>query len=393
MHDQLKQVFGLVKSTLNNEVFNEEIQNPEVYKIARENGFSGMVFKAIQKAKIDPSLYLEFQRDHYQYKERDILQTIAMEELHQIFNDNQIKHIFLKGAFLKTIYPESYMRSMGDIDILVEYDQMKSIHSLLPNKGFLLHSIGPTHDVFVKDRKIDIEIHPAIDSHFDEIVLHQFQDIWHKVELHDQYQYRFTSEYQILYLLSHLVKHLKSSGIGLRQVLDIGLLFHQIEAKIDLEKLLALLEATKLTKFFKTILWLNHEWFDYNYQYQYNEADFDPDFLIEVTQFMSSSGIHGKGNSFNRTLPALTKHSLGKKGVKGSKLRYLFHVGFPKLEDMRGTRKYLIKYPILLPYAWVSRWLYLIFRKGKRTKTKLKNMQVDHLIIEKQALLYKKIGL
>ncbi len=393
MNDELKQVFEIVNATLNHEIYQKKVENIIVYKYARENGFSGMVFVSLMHSMVEPTIYHEFQRDHYQYKQRDILQKMVIEEINQLFNAHKINHLFLKGAFLKTIYPESYMRSMGDIDVLVDENQMHLIHQLLPKFGYLLHSKGPSHDVFVKDKSIDIEIHPDIDTHFDGLSRIQFANIWEKQEHYKDYEYRFYSEYQILYLLSHLVKHLKSSGIGLRQVLDVGLYFKKYELTINQVTLNNLLMESNLLRFFHTVLWLNVQWFGFQYDYKYNKTEMTEELLDEITAFMSISGVHGKGNEFNRALPALTKHALGSKGSKGSKMRYLLTVGFPKLSEMQGTKPYLKKYPILLPYAWVSRWFYLVFRKGNRTKNKLKNMNIDNIIIEKQALLYKKMGL
>ena len=393
MRDALLLVFKLVESTLNNTVYDEVIKDPLVYQIARENGFSGMVFKSLVKEKVDLTIYLDFQRDYYQYIERDTLQLQIIEELNQIFNQEHFKHIFLKGSFLKSIYPDSYMRSMGDIDVLVEEGKMTDIHAFLKAHDYQLHSEGSTHDVFVKNSKINIEVHPAIDKHFDERSLGVFKSVWDKVLLIDDYNYQFLPELQLIYLMSHLVKHLKSSGIGLRQVLDIGLYYQRVDKIINHESFNQMLETTQLQRFLSVILWLNQRWFNLVFIQPISNEEFDDNFYQEITEFFSQSGIHGKGKEFNRTLPNLINQSLGKKGSKGSKIRYLFKVAFPKIEDMKGSKKYLNRYPILLPYAWLTRILYLIFRKGKRTKTKLKNMSVSNEIIDKNAQLYKKMGL
>jgi hypothetical protein len=393
MNEDLKQVFGLVKATLRNETYFETINNPLIYKIARENGFSGMVFQSIKKELMEPSLFSGFQRDHYQYKERDVLQTMAIEELHQLFNINQIKHIFLKGSFLKTIYPESYMRSMGDIDIFVDSERMETIHEVLPIHGFAFESSGPTHDTFVNSERIHIEVHPAIDTHFDEKSHAVFKKVWEEAIPIKAYQYSFDHEHQMIYLLSHLIKHLRSSGVGLRQILDIGVFRNDVRAKIDETKLETMLELTGLKRFYQVMIWLNEVWFGYPSDMTF-PTEFNDAFLEEVTTFISASGIHGKAQDFNRALPKLTNTRMKIRNRKMAKISYLLNILFLPYEDMVSMRPYLKKHKWLLPYAWIERFFQLVFKKGRRSLKKIQEVaEVNSTLLDEQASLYRRIGL
>lgn len=99
--------------------------------MAKENGLSGIIFSCLDKKFIDKDTYMLFQKDFYEYQQKDVFQLKAIEEVSQIFSVNSIEHIFLKGSVLKQIYPQTYMQCMGDIDILVKKDSMAKFHEVL----------------------------------------------------------------------------------------------------------------------------------------------------------------------------------------------------------------------------------------------------------------------
>ena len=59
-------------------------------------------------------------------------------EISKLFRRNNIKHVFLKGAALvSSIYKKSLgIRMVGDIDILINNDQILKARSLMENNGY-----------------------------------------------------------------------------------------------------------------------------------------------------------------------------------------------------------------------------------------------------------------
>ena len=51
-----------------------------------------------------------------------------------LLEEENVKYIPLKGAVIKKLYPESWMRTCGDIDILVEKDKAEKVAKLLEEK-------------------------------------------------------------------------------------------------------------------------------------------------------------------------------------------------------------------------------------------------------------------
>ena len=112
-----------------------------LYQIAKENGLSGTVFEVVKNHKVSDSLYTKFQKDFYKYVAQDEEQLRCIELIKGLLKANNIKHVFLKGSILKDIYPQSYMRSMGDIDLLVKEKDLNQVHELFERTKFNFQTI------------------------------------------------------------------------------------------------------------------------------------------------------------------------------------------------------------------------------------------------------------
>jgi hypothetical protein len=58
---------------------------------------------------------------------------------------------------------------------------------------------------------------------------------------------------------------------------------------------------------------------------------------------------------------------------------------------MKGMYRYLNKYPIFLPFAWVQRIFRLIFKKNSRSK--LESLKIKNQEIDKVKQLFDEIGI
>ena len=118
--NELTNVLNYTKSTLNKTEYKGTIKDEkEFYFLVRENGLTGMLFESINKDNISSKLYNNLRRDFFEYVNSDNKHLLWINKLKEIFNKNEIKHIFLKGSNLKHMYPKTYMRAMGDIDVLI----------------------------------------------------------------------------------------------------------------------------------------------------------------------------------------------------------------------------------------------------------------------------------
>ncbi|MGD9964160.1 MAG: nucleotidyltransferase family protein, partial [Candidatus Izemoplasmatales bacterium] len=135
METNNKKIIDLVNDSLKGEL-NEESFTEIEFKTIQANQLSGLVFKSLNKNVISLEVYKKFQTDYYLYIRVDEIQSQLIEQLRMLFNQEKIPFIFLKGSFIKNLYPHKFMRSMGDIDVLVRREDMKRIHEVLENKGY-----------------------------------------------------------------------------------------------------------------------------------------------------------------------------------------------------------------------------------------------------------------
>jgi hypothetical protein len=389
MKVEVKMFLELVKAALKQEIHPQAIANgPEVYRLARENGLSGLIFPVLDQNLLDPQVYRSFQKDFYEYLTKDAKQTAATALVHNWFSEKGIAHIFLKGAFLKPLYPASYMRSMGDIDILIKAEDLPEVHEILEAHAYRNWSNSASHDCFHNGKGVFLEIHPRLDAEVDSKYDSLFENPWDWAELREGYRYDFSPEYHLAYLLYHMAKHLISSGIGFRSLLDLSIMVEKMA--IDWDKAEDLLQKAGLSDFAQTMFGFCREYFGGD-KFPIS-GEVDAELLEEFTAYLVRSGIHGIGENFNPFIPRMLRDAQGDDVRKGRR-QTIFRMIFPKRSVLQDSYPYLKKRPWLLPWAWLSRFLRLAFKQRKSSIRKIKKLKVkDEALIEQRDLM-RKIGL
>src|SRR5690606_26247142 len=102
------------------------------------------------------------ERDYYAYIAADIQQKTAADLIDNLLNERGIDHIFLKGNNLKPLYPETYMRGMGDIDVLVRENARKQVKQALNKQKITLTGKAEHHDNYLYGKDVLIEVHYSL---------------------------------------------------------------------------------------------------------------------------------------------------------------------------------------------------------------------------------------
>ena len=386
-------LFALTAAALKKTTFEIPVPDPErFFQMAREQGLSGTVYPAMPKGT-DPVLLSRLRKDFFRFAEADVLQQKMVADLDRILAEDRIPHLYLKGAYMKELYPEAWMRSMGDIDILVPEAELKRVGAILVSLGMELMSEGPTHDLYGKG-KLEVEVHPRLDIHFDPKHLKALEGLWDRAIPGKGSSLRMPEEDTVLYLLAHMAKHFRSSGVGVRSILDVGICVEKFRNTLSWKTFLPRLRSAGLERLFLTTVWLNERWFAIvpPAGLVFPE-DFTDDFFEDLTAYVLSSGIHGKAEGFNSSLPRMSTEAASGHSPAAAKRRAFFHSLFPSVADAAPTYPYLKKHPWLLPVAWVSRIFRLLFTRTKHTFRKLSEYGEDPKEVAKKGKLYQKMGL
>lgn len=357
---------------LKNEICPLPIEDEKAFfQQAKESGLLALVFEAMDQTIVSKTLYSQMERLYFSFIQKDLSQHALKDKINTLFNTHQIDHLFLKGAQLKKMYPKSYLRGMGDIDCLVREKDILKTQKLLKQAGFQLESKSDVHDVYDYHHQM-VEIHQKIykeKNRKDRFILRY---PWDYVTHEGDHLYRLTPEFECLHLLSHLSKHILSSGVGFRSLLDIQIYLNH--EPLNKTLLYTYLKDAKLYDFFHVIIAFNKKAFGLNTPF--NTNDISEETYETIKTYLLKSGIHGKGTDFNPMAPRV---------VKNNKIKVILKVMFPSYSDMKNKYKAVRYVPLLLPFFYPVRWFRLIFLQSKQSRQQLKRLAESNEAVDDMA--------
>ena len=176
----------------------------------------------------------------------------------------------LKGQGNALMYPNPYSRTPGDIDIWVEGGDKRVIsfvRSISPHEKACYH-----HIEFPSYKGIEVEVHyrPSfllyfwhnrkLQEYYESVKEEQFS---HRVMLGEQGEVAIpTTEFNLIFQLTHIFSHLMNEGIGLRQLVDYYYLISMLNVNCEmLTSLQKELTDLGLWKFAGAIMYIMHEVF------------------------------------------------------------------------------------------------------------------------------------
>lgn len=288
------------------------------------------------------------------------------DELDKLLNENQIKYFYLKGTVLKNLYPKTFLRSRGDLDIVIDKSDFKKAIKVISDK-FIKTDHESIHHLEFKYSNLIFEVHNGIILE-NKKASKYFSDYNNHLILDEKFNYKYhlDDNFHFLYVINHFAGHIKEGGAGIRPLIDIWLM--QKKLNIDINKVKGELKKLNLDKFYNVCMLAIDKYFN-----KINISE-DINYFID---FLINSGIHGKSVNNNKEANLLMK--------KKSKFRYLLYRLFPPYSYMK-THYPFTKFILLLPLGYFFRLIKGIFRKDEIIDT-LKNK--DDIKIN----VYEKIGL
>ena len=301
-----------------------------IYALAQKHDLAHIVTGALEKRGLlgADETSQKFKKARYAAVYRYEQLRYELEAICRELSDAAVPHIPLKGAVLRAWYPEPWMRTSCDIDILVKPDDLEKASQVLTERlGYRKHMEG-THDVaFFTPGGLHIELH------FDTVeenravrageVLH---DVWRYAQTEDGAQYRLGDGMFYFYHIAHMAKHIEVGGCGIRTFMDLWVLNHRVVADIEARR--ELLEQGGLTRFAETAERLAEYWF----------SDGSPDELcLLLEEFVLYGGVYGNID----TLTAVQQNR------RGGRFVYLFSLLFPRYCHLK------YQYPVLQRRSWL----------------------------------------
>ena len=175
-------------------------------------------------------------------------------EILDLLEARQIPCAVLKGTSFAYLYPHPELRTIGDIDILVDEENLDEACRALQADGFAPSYTAEKH-LCLQKGAVWVEMHRMVsvfpESEKGRFTKQTMTDALRHTQEAEIGGVRFpmlSGAYQIIALLAHMEQHLATSGIGLRQVCDWAVTAHALRNCFDGETL-ALLERCGLLRF------------------------------------------------------------------------------------------------------------------------------------------------
>ena len=250
------------------------------------------------------------------------------------------------------------MRTSCDIDILVEEKNLQSAIGVLEEKlGYQCTTIGQHDAQIFAPSGVHIELHYSLlESGSKTAVIPILEQVWQKAEEVSLYHKKMPDDLFYVYVISHIAKHLKFGGCGIRALMDLWILTEKIpHDKTQRERLLKQAELFTLANGLEK---LSRVWFSCA------EAD---DLTIALEEYVLTGGVYG--SSGNKVAAQQSR--------KKNKVAYLCSRLFLPYSQMKFRYPKLQKYPILYPFYVVKR-MFLLFKKDAKERAVYEWNQVQN---------------
>lgn len=351
-------LFSLIKSEIVESEFEfKELPSADtlkkLYNTAKSHDVAHIVANALEKKGV-------FDNGEISGKFRK-KKLVAMYRTEQIVYDfgnicsclekNQIDFIPLKGAVIRDLYPQKWMRTSCDIDILVKKEDSEKASDILCKTLSFKRKDGKTlHDFqLLSPTGVLLELHyTLIEDDCLPKTAPCLENVWDDAVLTEGYKHKYelSKELFMMYNTAHMAKHVLHGGCGIKSFVDLYILEKKLS--FDTDKFNELLEKSSMLKFHNGAKKLCRVWFENE---QHDETS------RQLEKYVLEGGVYGTASNG-------AAMSAGK-GV--SKTKSLMNNIFLSYEAMCVVYPNLKERKMLYPFYQVKRW-FRIFNKDKRKK-------------------------
>lgn len=204
----------------------------KLYAIAQKQALLGVLFYGIlrlpKELAPEQKLLIQWMVMAEMIRKQNIKLFQDSVKVCQNFENEGFANCILKGQGNALLYPDPYMRTPGDIDIYLSGGRkkiMKYVNRVCPNQVMRYHHV----DFPVMKTAIEVHFTPSymfcpihnrrMQKWFGKVMDLQCSNVVTLPDRHGEITVP-TMNFNVIYILSHLYRHVFTEGIGLRQLLD-----------------------------------------------------------------------------------------------------------------------------------------------------------------------------
>lgn len=353
-------LFELLRFEMNGELFRDEKiiveldVLPTLFKFSKRHDLAHLVGDALDKKGLLPEnseAQKRFLNERnlavmrYEQKRYEFTQICATLE------KAKIPFMPLKGAIIQDLYPQGWMRTSCDIDILVKQSDLDSAINCLKNDlEYTCEFIGGHDAQMYAPSGVHLELHYTLTSN-DATTKQKaiFEKVWEYEDNKETFERRMADEFFYGYFILHMAIHVKEGGCGIRPFLDLWLIKRKFS--FDREKCEKFLQEIGLLTFAKEVESLAEVWFS-----KKEASDLDR----ELEQYVLEGGVYG----------TVQNRVLVKTEQKKGKFLFILSRIFLPYSQLKIIYPNLKKHPILFPFYQVKRWFNLLNKERRAQATR-----------------------
>lgn len=266
----------------------------------------------------------------------------AFGEISDAFEEAGIPYVPLKGWVLRSYYPEEWMRTSCDIDILVREEDLNRAADTLVS-GLHYKAVGKVHyhDISLyAPSGVHLELHFSI-KHVENIdgLLSKAWEYVYRVN-DDSFRYDQTAEYFVFHQIAHMAYHFTNGGCGIKPFMDLYILKNRM--KYNEEAVRNYCRQSGIEDFYNNVLWVTDIWF--------GDKTHTP-LSLQIESYVLNGGAFG---SLENKVTVVQAKQGGKTGYMLSRI-------FLPYDSLKTSYPILKKRKWLFPFMQVIRWFRLIF--------------------------------
>lgn len=240
-------------------------------------------------------------------RQQNKLVNQRLSQLIKMLTDANQRYCLLKGQGNARMYPNHFSRNAGDIDVWLDGDKkqvVEFVHSRYPGINVQYHHMDfPVFD------NVEVEIHyfPSfcynklhnrrLQKYFRDNRYKQFDHLVRWNESNEMVCVP-TLPFNLVFQLSHMMRHFFTQGIGLRHAIDYYYLLTQNITEEEKRETIAVMKRCGMYKFFCAVMWIEKDIFGLRTNFDIVPVNEKAGKM--VLQEMMAGGNFGKNYSYNK---------------------------------------------------------------------------------------------
>lgn len=335
-------VCGTILTELEKAQYSEELL-PELLEISRKHDVDHLVAVGLKNNGLVPANDAEIRKIILKAFLRYERLNAEYVNLCEALEAAKIPFIPLKGSVLRKYYPEEWMRTSCDIDVLVHREDLDAAVAYLVRELQYVEDVRSLHDVSLNSPNgVHVELHfDLVEEGLANEAARCLRTVWEDVSLRENSNYccEMTDSFFYFYHIAHMAKHFELGGCGIRPLIDLWIL-DNLEC-VDYNARNTLLQKSGLLQFTCSVQKLSKVWL----------AGEPADPVSQAMQeYILTGGTYG----------ALSNYVALQRKKKGGRIKYIWSRLFVTYVELKRCYPILEKHRWLCPLFQVVRWTNLL---------------------------------